>query len=124
MTPSLCAAADIPPCSPTAAPTNLSACERRALLEQGRRTWLSRRLASIDAWLTTARDAFARTSGLVPDGLTVDQHTAETVLDLARIAAHTSGERTNAPLLSYLAGLAVAQGANIDDLAAALRDRP
>jgi hypothetical protein len=45
-------------------------------------------------------------------------------LDLARIAAHTSGERTNAPLLSYLAGLAVAQGANIDDLAAALRERP
>jgi len=45
-------------------------------------------------------------------------------LDLARIAAHASGERTNAPLLSYLAGLAVAQGANIDDLAAALRDRP
>jgi hypothetical protein len=79
---------------------------------------------SIDAWLTTARDAFARTSGLVPDGLTVDQHTEETVLDIARIAAHTSGVRTNAPLLSYLAGLAVAQGANIDDLAAALRDRP
>lgn len=56
--------------------------------------------------------------------MTVDEHTAATVLDLARIAAHTSGERTNAPLLSYLAGLAVAQGANIDDLAAALRDRP
>jgi hypothetical protein len=102
----------------------LLGCERRALLAQGRRTWLSRRLTSIDAWLTTARDAFARTSGLVPDGLTVDQHTAATVLDIARIAAHTSGERTNAPLLSYLAGLAVAQGANIDDLAAALRDRP
>jgi hypothetical protein len=44
-------------------------------------------------------------------------------LDLARIAAHTSGQRTNAPLLSFLAGLAVARGANIDDLAAALRDR-
>jgi Domain of unknown function (DUF6457) len=99
-------------------------CKRWGLLEQGAAFWLSLRLTSIDAWLTTARDAFARTSGLVPDGLTVDQHTAATVLDLARIAAHTSGERTNAPLLSYLAGLAVAQGANIDDLAAALRDRP
>jgi len=43
-------------------------------------------------------------------------------LEFARIAAHTSGLRTNAPLLSYLAGLAVGQGAKIDDLAAALRD--
>lgn len=84
----------------------------------------SRRLTPIDAWLTTARDAFARNSGLVPEDLTIDEHTAATVLELARIAAHTSGQRTNAPLLSYLAGLAVAQGANIDDLAAALRDRP
>jgi hypothetical protein len=43
-------------------------------------------------------------------------------LEFARIAAHTSGLRTNAPLLSYLAGLAVGQGAKIDDLATALRD--
>jgi hypothetical protein len=109
VTPSLWAAADIAACSPTAASANLSA---------------RRRLKSIDAWLTSARDAFARASGLVPDDLTVDEHTAATVLDLARVAAHTSGERTNAPLLSYLAGLAVAQGATIDDLAAALRDLP
>jgi hypothetical protein len=43
-------------------------------------------------------------------------------LELARIAAHESGARTNAPLLSYLAGLAVGQGARVEDLAAALRD--
>jgi hypothetical protein len=33
----------------------------------------------------------------------------ETILDLARIAAHESGERTNAPLLAYLVGLARAR---------------
>jgi hypothetical protein len=77
---------------------------------------------TIHEWLTSARDAFAQTSGLAPDELTVDEHTAATILELARIAAHTSGERTNAPLLSYLAGLAVGLGAKIDDLAAALRD--
>jgi hypothetical protein len=31
------------------------------------------------------------------------------ILDLARVAAHESGERTNAPLLSYLVGLARAR---------------
>jgi hypothetical protein len=31
------------------------------------------------------------------------------ILDLARVAAHESGERTNAPLLSYLVGLAHAR---------------
>jgi hypothetical protein len=33
-----------------------------------------------------------------------------TLLDLARVAAHDSGERTNAPLLCYLLGIAVARG--------------
>ena len=79
------------------------------------------RLAPIDAWLTAARDAFAQASGLAPEDLTIDEHAAATLLDLARIAAHTSGRRTNAPLLSYLAGFAVARGADIDDLAEALR---
>ena len=31
----------------------------------------------------------------------------ELLLELARAAAHESGERTNAPLVSYLVGLAV-----------------
>lgn len=34
----------------------------------------------------------------------------ERLLELARVAAHESGERTNAPLVSYLVGLA--QGRN------------
>jgi hypothetical protein len=42
------------------------------------------------------------------------------LLDLARIAAHTSGERTNAPLLCYLVGRA--QGSEeLDALAEAVR---
>ncbi len=42
------------------------------------------------------------------------------LLDLARIAAHNSGERTNAPLLCYLVGRA--QGNTpLDDLADAVR---
>ncbi len=43
-----------------------------------------------------------------------------TVLDLARIAAHDSGERTNAPLLCYLVGRAQGK-APLDTLADAVR---
>ena len=43
-----------------------------------------------------------------------------TLLDLARIAAHDSGERTNAPLLCYLVGRAQG-GANLETLADAVR---
>jgi hypothetical protein len=43
-----------------------------------------------------------------------------TLLDLARIAAHESGDRTNAPLLCYLLGRAEG-GAALDALAAEVR---
>ncbi|HEX6663371.1 MAG TPA: DUF6457 domain-containing protein [Gaiellaceae bacterium] len=75
----------------------------------------------MDVWLTSARDELARVAGLAGEDLAIDEHAAATILDLARLAARSSGERTNAPLLSYLAGFAVARGADLDDLAAALR---
>ena len=42
---------------------------------------------------------------------------AETLLDLAGVAAHTSGDRTNAPLLCHVLGRAVAGGADLDECA-------
>ena len=39
--------------------------------------------------------------------LVVSPRDAELLLQLARIGAHDSGERTNAPLVCYLVGLAV-----------------
>jgi pyruvate/2-oxoglutarate dehydrogenase complex dihydrolipoamide dehydrogenase (E3) component len=45
---------------------------------------------------------------------------SKTLLELARVAAHDSGDRTNAPLLCYLAGLARAGGADLDRLADAV----
>ena len=44
----------------------------------------------------------------------------ETILDLARIAAHESGDRTNAPLLCYLLGRAQG-GKSLDELAEIVR---
>ena len=60
----------------------------------------------MDAWLTQARDAIAAEAGVDPATLELSDEDVETLLDLARIAAHVSGERTNAPLLSYLVGRA------------------
>ncbi len=66
----------------------------------------------MDAWL----DAAAASIGA---GELTDEE-AETILDLARIAAHDSGERTNAPLLCYLVGR-VQGDRPLDELAEAIR---
>ena len=79
-------------------------------------------IAAVDPWLSNARDAVAEAAGLDPAALALSDADTNTLLDLARIAAHVSGDRTNAPLLCYLVGRA--QGAQvthgIDELAAAL----
>ena len=74
----------------------------------------------MDAWLTDARDALARAAGVPPEELDLDEQSVATLLDLARIAAHESGERINAPLLCYLVGRAQG-GADLDTLADAVR---
>jgi hypothetical protein len=74
----------------------------------------------VDAWLTQARDAIASAAGVPASDLELSDEDVRTVLDLARIAAHESGERTNAPLLCYLVGRA--QGnAELGTLADAIR---
>ena len=74
----------------------------------------------MDAWLSQARDAVAGAAGKPSAELEIDDGTAATLLDLARIAAHESGERTNAPLLCYLIGRAEG-AASLDALAEAVR---
>ena len=75
----------------------------------------------MDAWLAEARDALARAAGVAPETLELDDDEAATLLELARVAAHESGERTNAPLLCYLVGRAAAGGRDLDELADAVR---
>lgn len=67
----------------------------------------------MDPWLQAARDKVA------PD-VELSAADMRTLLDLARVAAHDSGERTNAPLLCYLLGVAVGRGADLGELADAL----
>jgi hypothetical protein len=74
----------------------------------------------VDAWLSDARDTLARTAGVPPEELELGDEAVRTLLDLARIGAHESGDRTNAPLLCYLVGRA--EGAvDLQTLADAVR---
>jgi Domain of unknown function (DUF6457) len=75
----------------------------------------------MDAWLRDVRDAVAQAAGVAPAELELSDEDAATLLDLARVAAHESGERTNAPLLCYLVGRAQAGGVDLDRLADAAR---
>ncbi len=77
-------------------------------------------MPAMDSWLTQARDAVAGAAGIPPRELSLDDDDVATLLDVARVAAHESGDRTNAPLLCYLLGRAQG-GGDLDGLAAAVR---
>jgi hypothetical protein len=57
-------------------------------------------------WLEQARDRIAGSVGDEPAAYDLSTENVDRLLELARVAAHESGERTNAPLVSYLVGLA------------------
>lgn len=60
----------------------------------------------MDDWLRAALDRLAAQAGESAGTLDLTQAEIDELLELARIAAHESGERINAPLLCYLVGLA------------------
>jgi hypothetical protein len=60
----------------------------------------------MDVWLTRARETLAQAAGASPGELELSDDDVRELLELARFAAHDSGERTNAPLLCYLVGRA------------------
>jgi hypothetical protein len=75
----------------------------------------------MDDWLSKRADALADASGIERSRLELADADVHTLLDLARIGAHESGERTNAPLLCYLVGLARGSGRDLDELADRVR---
>ena len=79
----------------------------------------------MDEWLTAARDRVAAAAGLDPSSLELTQEEVDEVIELARVAAHESGERINAPLLCYLVGVAHARrGGDLADLVDAAIAKP
>jgi hypothetical protein len=80
---------------------------------------------AMDEWLSEARDRLAAAGGEDPAGLELSQEEVDELLELARIAAHESGERINAPLLCYLVGLVHARrGGELADLVDAAVGKP
>ena len=71
----------------------------------------------MDGWLEDARAKLAAAVGEDPSAYDLSRAQMDELLELARVAAHDSGERTNAPLLCYLVGLAHGRhGGSLDDL--------
>jgi hypothetical protein len=68
-------------------------------------------------WIADMTSRIARSTGIDEGTLTIGADEAEELLRLAGVAAHTSGDRTNAPLLCHVLGRAVALGAPLDSLA-------
>jgi hypothetical protein len=67
----------------------------------------------MNRWLRDAVDA-------VGGGEELSEGDAQTLLELARIAAHESGDRRNAPLLCYLIGRVQGER-DLDELLEAVR---
>ncbi len=73
----------------------------------------------MNEWLAERADALADATGIDRDALELSPEEIDSVLELAALAAHSSGVRTNAPLLCYLLGRArpgVASLAELDQI--------
>jgi hypothetical protein len=68
-------------------------------------------------WISDMTARIAQECGVDEGALLIDDSDADELLRLAGIAAHTSGERTNAPLLCHVLGRAVALGVPLSRLA-------
>jgi len=66
----------------------------------------------------------AAATGLDAGALAVSETDADTLLRLAAVAAHETGDRTNAPILCHVLGRAVALGAPLEDLARVIETAP
>ncbi len=61
---------------------------------------------AVRPWLDSAREKLAASVGDDLSLYELGEKDVTDLLELARVAAHESGDRTNAPLISYLVGLA------------------
>lgn len=64
-------------------------------------------------WLHDLTIRLAQDGGIEAADLALDAPTKKHLLKIARVAAHTSGDRINAPLLCYVLGLAAARGYDV-----------
>jgi hypothetical protein len=70
----------------------------------------------VNEWISARADALAAGTGVDRNALELSPQEVDTLLELAGLAAHDSGARTNAPLLCYMLGLARAEAASLAEL--------
>ena len=73
------------------------------------------------AWIDDLTNQIAVAHGLDPESISVSDSEALVLLDLAGLAAHSSGARTNAPLLCHVLGRARSQGVSLEALSQTVR---
>jgi hypothetical protein len=77
-------------------------------------------------WLAAAAQSLGDGVGDDPSAYWFEDGEIDRILDLAGVAAHEGGHKTNAPLLCYLVGVAQARHPELDlrqVIAAAIGDR-
>ncbi len=73
------------------------------------------------AWIDDVIKHIGDVHGLDLQSISVSESEAEVLLDLAGLAAHSSGARTNAPLLCHVLGRARSQGVSLEALSETVR---
>lgn len=72
-------------------------------------------------WINDLTNQIAKEHSLDLQSISVSESEAEVLLDLAGLAAHSSGARTNAPLLCHVLGRARSQGVSLKALSETVR---
>jgi hypothetical protein len=75
----------------------------------------------VNDWLAKHADALAEGTGIDRGAFELSPEEIDTLLELAAVAAHESGARTNAPLFCYLLGRARVGAASLDELGEIVR---
>ena len=72
-------------------------------------------------WIDDLTAQIAKEHSLDSQSISVTESEAEMLLELAGLAAHSSGARTNAPLLCHVLGRARSQGISLEALSETVR---
>ena len=65
-------------------------------------------------WLDQITTSLANETGVDGDALALSPDTRRALLDVARVASHSSGERIYAPLLCYVLGVLSSRGVQLE----------
>ena len=74
-------------------------------------------------WLDQITTSLAEGTGVAVDELELSSETRRALLDVARVASHSSGERIYAPLLCYVLGMLSSRGVPLEQAIAVVQQK-